>query len=40
MAELMALKPEVLAAVTRGAIVADPAYQAFLYGNRREFGIG
>ena len=39
LAELMALKPEVLAAVTRGAIVGDPAYQAFLYGHRRVFGI-
>lgn len=39
LAELMALKPEVLAAVTRGAIVSDPAYQAFIYGHRRVFGI-
>ena len=39
LAELMALKPEVLAAVTRGAIVGDPAYQSFLYGKRRVFGI-
>jgi hypothetical protein len=40
LAELMALKPEVLAAVTRGAIVGDPAYQSMLYGHRRTFGIG
>ena len=39
LAELMALKPEVLAAVELGAIVSDPAYQAFLYGHRRVFGI-
>ena len=39
LAELMALKPEVLAAVTQGAIVADPAYRAFLYGHRKAFGI-
>lgn len=42
LAELMALRPEVAAALTRGgtSFIADPAYNAFLYGERRHFGIG
>ena len=45
LAELMALKPEVAAAVAgtgRGAagIVSDPTYQSLLSGHRRTFGIG
>lgn len=35
MAELMALKPEVATAVR----VRDMAYQAYLFGHRRSFGI-
>lgn len=35
MAELMALKPEVASAIR----VRDMAYQAYLYGHRRSFGI-
>jgi hypothetical protein len=42
LAELMALRPEVAAALTRGgtSFIADPAYNAFIYGERRHFGIG
>jgi hypothetical protein len=42
LAELMALRPEVAAALTRGgtSFIADPAYNAFLFGERRTFGIG
>lgn len=42
LAELMALRPETAAAVSRGGstFIADPAYQAFLFGERRAFGIG
>ncbi len=45
LAELMALKPEVAAAVAgvssgNASFIADPAYQAFLFGERRSFGIG
>lgn len=45
LAELMALKPEVAAAVAdtgRGAasFTSDPSYQAFMFGQRRSFGIG
>jgi hypothetical protein len=42
LAELMALRPEVAAALTRGgsSFIADPAYNAFLFGERRSFGIG
>jgi hypothetical protein len=45
LAELMALKPEVAAAVSgtgRGfaTFTGDPAYQAYLFGERRAFGIG
>lgn len=45
LAELMALKPEVAAAVAstgRGyaSFTADPAYQSYLFGQRRSFGIG
>ena len=42
LAELMALRPEVAAALTRGgtSFIADPAYNAFLFGERRAFGIG
>jgi hypothetical protein len=41
----MALKPEVAAAVSgtgRGfaTFTGDPAYQAYLFGERRAFGIG
>jgi hypothetical protein len=38
----MALRPEVAAALTRGgtSFIADPAYNAFLFGERRTFGIG
>jgi len=41
LAELMALKPEVAAAVSgagASSFIADPAYQAFLFGERRAFG--
>lgn len=40
LAELMALKPEVIAAVSRGSAIVDPTYEACLYGQRRVFGIG
>lgn len=42
LAELMALRPEVAAAISRGgtSFIADPAYNAFLFGERRSFGIG
>ena len=38
MAELMALKPEVAAAVTKGAVVGDPVYAALMTGEHRRFG--
>lgn len=42
LAELMALRPEVAAAISRGgsSFVNDPAYNSFLFGERRTFGIG
>jgi hypothetical protein len=45
LAELMALKPEVAAAVAgtgRGSasFISDPSYQAYIFGQRRVFGIG
>ena len=42
LAELMALRPEVAAAISRGgtSFIADPAYNAFMFGERRAFGIG
>lgn len=45
LAELMALKPEVAAAVAGtgrefATFTGDPAYQAYLFGERRSFGIG
>ena len=41
LAELMALRPEVAAAIGRGAtFISDPAYLSFLFGQRRVFGIG
>ena len=42
LAELMALKPEVAAAIRAGVatFTGDPAYQAYLFGERRSFGIG
>lgn len=44
MAELMALKPEVAAAMSgtgRGnsSFISDPTYQALLFGHRRSFGL-
>src|SRR6187455_9441 len=44
LAEMMALKPEVAAAVAgtgRGSasFISDPAYQAYIFGQRRVFGI-
>ncbi len=43
MAELMALKPEVAAAVagsgvTAAAVAGDPVYRAYMYGKHRRFG--
>jgi hypothetical protein len=39
MAELIALKPEVAAAVASGKMVGDPAYLMLIFGHRRAFGV-
>lgn len=38
-AELIALKPEVAAAVVSGKRIEDPAFQMLMRGHRRRFGI-
>ena len=39
MAELIALKPELAAAIAGGKAVGDPTYQLLMFGHRRSFGV-